>query len=213
MSKQTDAAYEYIREKIFEGTLKPAQKLVELQLAQQIGVSRNTIKKAFLKLQQENLVDLEDNKGATVKSFTLEEVVNYLEIREVLEGLVARSAAKNIKDTDLHEMKRIVEEMKIHLANNHFDKYSECNKAFHALIYDCANNIQAVDLIKMIRTQLIRYQFRTIFVPGRSQTSHKEHSDIYHALLEHDERLAEEAVRKHVIEVRRTIEKNYHFLL
>lgn len=213
MSKQTDIAYQYIRQKILDGTFKPSQKLIEMQLAQMIGVSRNTIKKALLKLGQENLVEIEDNKGAIIKSFTLEEVLNYLEIREVLEGLVVRSAIKNISDSDLTRLKNILDQMAVHLSNDEFDKYSALNKDFHAIIYHSAQNTQAVELITMIRTQLIRYQFRTILIPGRRQASYDEHVQIYQALAEHDEKKAEEAVREHVAGVRQTIEHNYQYLV
>lgn len=210
--KQTDAAYHYIKDRILEGTFKPAQKLVEMQLAELIGVSRNTVKQALLKLAQENLVLIEVNKGATIKSFTLEEVLNYLEIREVLEGLVARSATCNVTENDLEKMKHILERMKAHLANQEFDKYSSLNTEFHGIIYRSTGNIQAVELINMIRTQLIRYQFRTILVPGRSQSSFTEHAEIYKAIAARNELAAELAVRRHVSAVRETIKNNYHYL-
>ncbi|MBP2636979.1 MAG: GntR family transcriptional regulator [Firmicutes bacterium] len=210
--KQTDAAYHYIKDRILEGTFKPAQKLVEMQLAESIGVSRNTVKQALLKLAQENLVAIEENKGATIKSFTLEEVLNYLEIREVLEGLVARSATSNVTENDLARMKSILEQMKAHLDKQEFDKYSALNTEFHGIIYKSTQNVQAVELINMIRTQLIRYQFRTILVPGRSQSSFGEHTDIYKAFAARNELDAEAAVRKHVLTVRETIRNNYHYL-
>ncbi|HMM22099.1 MAG TPA: GntR family transcriptional regulator [Selenomonadales bacterium] len=213
MSRPTEIAYQYIKEKILNGTLKPAQKLTEIQLTQEIGVSRSTIKKALLKLEQENLVTIEDNKGATIKSFTLEEVLNYLEIREVLEGLIARSAARNITAADLDKLKIILEQMKLFLNNNEFDKYSEQNKEFHAVIYQLASNRPAVDIITIIRTQLIRYQFRTILVPGRKDLSFAEHMTIYEALREHNEDQAELAIKRHVASVRKVVEQNYHYLV
>lgn len=212
MSKQTDTAYHYIKDKILHGIFKPTQKLTEVQLTELIGVSRNTVKKALLKLEQENLITIEDNKGATIKAFTLEEVINYLEIREVLEGLVARSAIKKISNSDLEKMRIILEDMKLLLAANEFDKYSEKNKEFHAIIYNSAPNRQAVEIITMIRTQLNRYQFRTILVPGRSELSHQEHTQIYAALCHRDEKEAEEAVKRHIHSVRDVIEQNYYYL-
>lgn len=213
MSKQTDMAYQYIREKILSGVFKPSQKLTEVQLTEMTGVSRNTIKKALLKLEQENLVVTEDNKGATIKSFTLEEIKNYLEIRGALEGLVARSVARNISNSDLNKMKAMLEQMENLLTGNEFDKYSEKNKEFHAVIFDSAPNKQAVEIITMIRTQLSRYQLRTILVPGRSEVSLKEHYAIYEAFLERDEKKAEEAVKKHISSVSEVIGQNYHYLL
>jgi DNA-binding GntR family transcriptional regulator len=213
MSRQTDIAYQYIKQRILEGEYKPAQKLTEVQLAELIEVSRSTVKKALLKLQQENLVTIENNKGASIKSFTLEEVMNYLEIREVLEGLVARSVAKKISELEIEELKKILDEMKIRLQSNKLDEYSILNKSFHKEMYKAAKNVQAVELINMIRTQLIRYQFRTILVPGRNQASYEEHEKIYEALKLRDEAAAEEAVRKHISNVRETINLNYQYLL
>ena len=213
MMGKTETAYLYIKNKILDGTYKPTQKLTEIQLAEMIGASRNTVKNALLKLQQENLVTIEENKGATIKSFTLEEVSNYLEIREVLEGLVAKSAAINISDTALEELGNIFKEMVDHSTHNRFEEYSKMNQQFHKIIYSAAQNIQAVELITMIKTQLSRYQFRTTLVPGRNQASLKEHGKIYEALQRHDVSLTETAIKNHVAEVRRTIEQNYHYLM
>lgn len=210
--KQTDVAYHYIKDRILEGTFKPAQKLVEVQLSELIGVSRNTVKQALLKLSQENLVSIEVNKGATIKSFTLEEVLNYLDIREVLEGLVARSVTGNVAESDLEKMRCILEKMKVYLENQEFDKYSALNTEFHGIIYAATENVQAVELINMIRTQLIRYQFRTVLVPGRSQSSFQEHMEIYKAIASRNESEAEIAVRRHVSAVRETIKNNYYYL-
>jgi len=213
MSGQTDSAYLYIKQKILDGEFRPAQKLTELQLAEAIGVSRNTVKKALMKLEQEKLVTFEENKGASIKSFTLEEVINYLEIREVLEGLVARTVARDVADTELGELRLILDKMAENLENSRLDEYSKGNRTFHGLIYTLAKNTQAVELINMISTQLIRYQFRTVLVPGRIQESYREHLDIYEALKSHDEKRAEASIRAHVANVRQTIKANYYYLL
>jgi DNA-binding GntR family transcriptional regulator len=213
MSRQMDTAYQYIKQKILDGTYKPSQKLTESELSELIGVSRNTIKKALLKLEQENLVEIENNKGAYIKSFTLEEIINYLEIREVLEGLVARTAAKNITEDELAKLGEILNEMEIHLQNNRFDEYSNLNKEFHQIIYHASKNIQAVQIINMIRTQLLRYHFKTILIPGRNKSSYQEHKKIFEALKAHDEKLAEEAVMIHISNIRQTVIQNFSFLL
>lgn len=208
-----EMTYQYIKDRILKGIFRPSQKLTEAELVQQTGVSRNTIKKAFLKLEQENLIAIEKNKGATIKAFTLEEVLNYMEIREVLEGLISRSAVRNISRDDLDKMHDILEQMKKFLANNDFDKYSENNRLFHTIIYASASNHQAVDMIMMIRTQLLRYQFRTILVPGRTEASLKEHTQIYEAFRRKDEDQVVEAATSHISNVREVIEQNYHFLV
>jgi DNA-binding GntR family transcriptional regulator len=213
MSRPTDFTYQFLKEKILDGTYKPSQKVTENELSEIIGVSRNTVKKALLKLEQENLVKIENNKGAFIQSFTQEEVLNYLEIREVLEGLVARSAAKHISDHELQKLEGVFGEMSLHIQNNSFDEYSHLNKEFHNIIYNASKKEQAVNMINMIKTQLLRYHFRTILVPGRNQDSYNEHKTVLEALHAHDEELAETAVKAHIANVRNTIEKNFNYLL
>jgi DNA-binding GntR family transcriptional regulator len=213
MSRPMDTAYQHMKQKILDGTYKPSQKLIESQLSEEIGVSRNTIKKALLKLEQENLVKIEDNKGATIKSFTLEEVINYLEIREVLEGMVAGTATSNISDDELTMLEETIEKMAEHLQHNRFDEYSSLNKEFHTIIYKASKKVQAVELINIIKTQLIRYQFRTILVPGRNENSITEHKRILKALKARDEEEAVNAAKAHIKNVRLTIEQNYQYLL
>ncbi|GAB7056312.1 MULTISPECIES: GntR family transcriptional regulator [unclassified Paenibacillus] len=213
MSNQTEYAYKYIRERILDGTFKPTQKLIESQLSEMISVSRNTVKKALLKLERENLVSIENNKGATIKSFTLEEVKNYLEIREALEGIIARSAAQHIKDTEIDELEQLLLRMEHCMKQNQIDEYSKLNRLFHNILYNASRNIQATEMVSMIKTQLMRFHFRTLLIPGRNESSLNEHKMIFASLKNHDAAMAELAIKQHISNVRKTIENNYQFLL
>ncbi|MDT8861841.1 GntR family transcriptional regulator [Alkalihalobacillus sp. MEB130] len=213
MSRPMENAYRFIKDKILDGTYMPSQKITETELSEIIGVSRNTVKKALLKLEQENLVNIESNKGAFIKSFTLEEVMNYLEIREVLEGVVARTAVKNINESELDKMEEILVMMGDHLKNNRFDAYSSLNKEFHNIIYQASKNIQAVEMISVIKNQLLRYHFRTILVPGRNTSSYEEHQNIFKAFKEQDEVAAEKYIRIHIANVRETVKNNFTYLI
>lgn len=210
---QTEKAYLIIKQKILEGIYKPSEKLIESHLAKELGVSRNTIKKAFLMLEKEKLIELEENKGAKIKSFTLQEVNNYLEIRAALEGVIIRSAVPKIANEDLHALQEILDHMKSCIEGNHLDEYSKLNKEFHQTIYKAAQNEQAVELVSMIKTQLIRYHFRTILVPGRNQSSFEEHTAIFNALQKRDADEAEAAIKRHILNIRKTINDYYHFLV
>lgn len=213
MVSQTEQTFRFIKEQIMNGTLKPSQKLTETYLAKLCGVSRNTVKKALMMLERENLVEVEPNKGATIKSYTLEEIVNYLEIREVLEGLVARSAARNIGDEELEKLQDVFDQMTVKLAEHRFDEYSMLNRQFHDVIYGASPNSQAVQMINTIKTQLNRIHFRTILIPGRSDASYQEHKAILEAIKERREEETEQAVRRHVANVRLAIVNNYHILV
>ena len=206
-------AYQFIKDKILDGSFRPSQKLNESDLSKLIGVSRNTVKKALLKLERENLVEIEENKGATVKSHTLDEILNYLEIREVLEGLLARRAAASIGDGQLRELQDVYRKMEDHLKNNRLDEYSVLNRTFHQIIYDASENRQAVELVNVIKTQLLRYHLRTVLVPGRNHESLEEHRQILEALLARDPARAEESIRRHVGNIRKTIQTHHQILV
>jgi len=213
MAVQTEYAYDYIRNRILDGTYLPSQRLLENKLSEEIGASRHTIKKALLRLAQDNLIKLEDNKGAMIRSFALEEVVNYLQIRKVLEGLICGLAAKNIPDAGLDNLERILSEMKALLAEGRNDEYSVLNKEFHNIIYTASNNPNAVDIVQSIKTQMIRLQFRTSLIPGRMRSSFEEHSKIFAALKAHYEAMAEEAAKEHISNVMRAIQDNYRLII
>jgi DNA-binding GntR family transcriptional regulator len=213
MPRPVEIAYDYVKERILDGRYQPSQKLTEIQLSEEIGVSRNTVIKALLKLEQENLVTIEKNKGATIKSFSLSEILNYLEIRRVLEGLAIRSAVELIDEASIKRLEAIVAQMRDCLSDHRFDEYSALNKQFHQILYDASANQQAVDMIRMIRTQLNRLHLKTILLPGRNDESYQEHSAIYQAVRNRDPDAAEAAIMLHVKKIRDIIEKNYTFLL
>ncbi|SKC36569.1 GntR family transcriptional regulator [Maledivibacter halophilus] len=213
MSTQTDYAYEIIKNRILDGSYKPSENLVEMNIANELKVSRNTTKKALLRLESEGLVVMEPNKGARVKDFTLDEIVDFLMIREVLEGLIFSLVAKSISDEALEKLDEIIVKMEKCVEQSQFVQYSENNLKFHNIIYDLCKNEKAVEMTLLIKTQLRRYNLRTILIPGRSLKTLNEHKNIYKALKNHDSKEAEKAARTHISNLRNTIIDNYDFLI
>jgi DNA-binding GntR family transcriptional regulator len=212
VKRANEVAYEYIKNRILNGTYHPAQRLVEAQLAEDIGVSRNTIKKALLRIQQEKLITVEDNKGATICSLSIEEVLDYFEVRESLEMIIAAHAAVKIAEDDLVRLKNVFQCMQNHMEQKQFAEYSNCNKEFHKIIYDASDKPIAVEMVIGIRTQLNRFQMRTMFVPGRAEESLREHEDILKSMQMHDPKMAQEKVGLHIRNVAETIRKYQQLL-
>lgn len=205
MTRANEIAYAYIKSKIQDGTFRPAQRLVEAQLVEDIGVSRNTVKKALMLLSREGLITIEDNKGATIRSLDLGEVSEYYEIRIALEKIIVQHAANNITESDLDEMAALLEKMQSLSALKDFDTYSECNRQFHNIIYKAAQKPIITDIIQNIKTQLKRFQIKTMLVPGRADRSLEEHRAILDALRNHDAVVAEKMIVSHVSHVIETI--------
>ncbi|MBS7526968.1 GntR family transcriptional regulator [Fusibacter paucivorans] len=212
MSLSGEKAYETIKSRILNHVYVPSQTLVESALAEELGVSRNTVKRALMMLVNEKLVELEANKSARVKSLTLEEAVYLLEIRERLEGLIAYSAAKVITEKELSILRSNLGEMKGFLAENKLLEYSGINDMIHQVLYDICPNREAIELIQSIRLQLRRYNKRTVLITGRSSQSLEEHTALFHALEGGDPDEAERVMRIHIHNVRTTLRDNYHIL-
>lgn len=207
MVRSGEMAYNYIRDKILSGHYHPAQRLIESQLAEEIGVSRNTVRKALLQIEKERLVVIENNKGATVTSLELNEILQYYEIRCALEVLIIKKAVKRIDEVQLKHLSSEYEKMTTLCEKKDYDNYSKENQRFHETIYEAANSPIAADMIRSIKTQLRRFQIKTMLVPDRAQQSLAEHKRLLDALQTRNEQAAVDAIVTHMANVENTIKK------
>jgi DNA-binding GntR family transcriptional regulator len=114
---ETDKAYVELHAAIVRGELSPNQRLIELDLAKQLGVGRAAVRTAIDRLGQDGLVERHPNRGAHVRRISLEEAVEMYEARAVLEGLGARYAAKNATEKEISELRTLIKQMEQSLAN------------------------------------------------------------------------------------------------
>lgn len=209
---QTAIVYQQMKEKIENGEYSPAQSLPETALAKEFNVSRNTIKKVLLMLENDSYVTMDANKGAKVVSYSKDEVLQFLEVREVLEGFIVRRALPCLTEDDLAKMGDLLVQMKGYKEKGDLLKYSACNRAFHEIIYSACPNHSAVDITLRLKNQMKKYNSKTILVPGRIEVSLEEHTRIYQALLEKDPDRAEKNMKKHIHSVRDVFDQYYAFL-
>jgi DNA-binding GntR family transcriptional regulator len=209
---QTNHVHQELRQRILDGVFRPSESLTEVALATQLGVSRNTIRKALLKLENENLVVIEENKRARVRWFTAEEVMQYLEVRELLEGFAIRQSLPFLGKAQLAEMRSILSEMKKCLEARELVQYSQHNWRFHDAIYRTCPNRPAVNMIIVIKNQLKRYNIKTILIQGRGENSLEEHSKILSALEKQDADEAEKLMRHHIANLREVLKNHFELL-
>jgi DNA-binding GntR family transcriptional regulator len=208
----TQSVYTDLKQRIASGDLPAGANLREAEVSQYYKVSRNTVKKALLMLERDKYITLEPNKGAKIRSFSLEEVLQFLEIRKELEGFISRRAAEKISDAQLTELKKILDEMQKFKNNNDLLAYSKHNQKFHEAIYAACPNVLAVDMVVTLKTQMQKYNTRTILVPGRSDKSFKEHKELYEALKRRNPEQAEKAIRNHLDHVLKAFNDNFNLL-
>ncbi|MCX6048785.1 MAG: GntR family transcriptional regulator [Chloroflexi bacterium] len=195
---ETDQAYAQLHRAIVRGELSPNERLVEMELAQKLGVGRAAVRAALARLEQAGLVEHEPNRGARVRAVSEEEATEMLEVRAVLEGLAARYAARKITDQGLVMLQAIHAQMQACLEQDDLLSISNLNAQWHDKLLAIANHQTITNLIHRLRAQHVRFQYRTLLVPGRARHSLAEHEAVMVAVAAHDEAAAENAMRQHL---------------
>ena len=200
-------ALERLRGLILTGEYGPEERLIEEQLAERLGVSRTPVRQALTMLEAEGLVEIAPNRGATVCSFSLEDVWDIYDLRAVLEGHAARRAAGHIERGELERMRELANEME-GLAGR-FDDHEEeiralvaLNQEFHGTVVEASRNRRLHRLIN--RTVEIPLMFKAFFwyTPHERSISNQYHRQILEALEKGDADRAEIIMREHVYEGR-----------
>jgi len=199
--KRVSEPYEWLRAAIAGGRLQPNERLVEADVVRATGSSRSAVRTALVRLAQEGLVEHERNRGARVRMVGEEEAVEILQARAVLEALTARGAAERADAEEVAGLREILATMRARLDAGDLVGASERNAALHARILALSGNETARRLVASLNSQLVRFQYRTILVPGRAEQSHAEHRDLVEAIATGDADAAEAAVRVHLSHV------------
>jgi DNA-binding GntR family transcriptional regulator len=201
-ARRRDKAYQVIKDAILSGAYGPNQRLTEMDLSAELGVSRQTVGIALVRLEQEGLIVTQPNRGATVRSVSVAEALRILRVREALEGVAASLAAQFATATELSEMHAVLTAMG---APDHPDallNYSVLNTRLHELILHAARDETLERMLASLNYTLVRYQYRTVLVPGRLAESLVEHQRIVGAIEAHDPPTAEQAARRHIARIR-----------
>ena len=209
---KSNIIYRELKNKIIKGDYPPSFSLTENQLANHFGASRNTIKKILLILESDGLVTMERNKGAKIKNFSIDEVLEFLEVREELESFIIRNAIRNITEAQIAELSSLLDRMAELNQEKNLLEYSNYNRQFHSVIYNACTNKTAVDMTVHLKDQMKKYNGKTILAPGRDDSSLAEHTKILEAIKNKDEKTAELYMRIHIRNVANTF-KTYYTLL
>ncbi|MGW8851382.1 GntR family transcriptional regulator [Streptomyces xiamenensis] len=190
-----------IRELILAGELVPNQRLVEADLVEQFQVSRAAVREALGELVSEGLVERIQNRGARVRTITLEAAVQITEARSALESLCAEKAALLITDEEIAELRRIGTDMSEAVQEGDLGRYSLGNRELHTRVNRISRQDVVRGLLERLNGQSVRHQYRLVLKPGRLAVSLPEHLAIIDAVTRRDPRAAAEAMRAHLSSV------------
>lgn len=193
-----DVVFNTLREAILKGELQPGERLMEIQLAQKLGVSRTPIREAIRMLEQEGLAITMPRKGAEVAGMTLKDMEDVLEVREALDELAARTACVKMSDEELEKLRLMKEAFVQSMKSGDVKQIAEADVRFHDVIYQATDNAKLVTLLSNIRQQMYRYRVEYLKDAENYPALVKEHEDIVHAIEERNQELVAQAMGRHV---------------
>ena len=153
-----DVVFNTLRKAILRGELKPVERLMEIQLANKLGVSRTPIREAIRKLELEGLVLMIPRKGAEVAQITEKNMQDVLEVRKALEELSVQLACERITPEQVEEMKMAAEDFRKVLKSGDVTKIAEADVKFHDIIFAATNNQRLITLLNNLREQMYRFR-------------------------------------------------------
>lgn len=194
-----------LRAAIMRGDFVSNQRLVEADIAQDFGASRGNVRAALAELSVEGLIERIPNRGARVRSVTVDEAIEIVEVRGAIESLCARKAAEKVTPEVAEELRELGRGMEAAVASGDIEAYTRGNERLHVRLIELADQKTATVTIERLQGQAIRYQFRLSTVSGRPQVSMPEHLAVIEAVCAGDGDAAALAMQKHLMSVAEAI--------
>lgn len=193
---KADKVYELLYEKIKKRELQPGEKIVQQELAQEFDVSQTTIRDALRRLVEQGLVEKDSYKGSWVSEYSVEELLEVMETREVIEARASEKAAQRITEPQLQTLKDLINDFEAAKNADNLDKWIDTNWEFHMKITDYSGNSLFKKILSGIQDRLLASS--TLGLREDLKNSVQEHKDIYLALKNHDPEASVECMKRHI---------------
>ena len=193
-----DVIFDYLKEAIINGEIKPSERLMEIKFAEKMGVSRTPVREAIRKLELEGLVVMLPRKGAHVAELSVKDIMNVLEIRGALDALASSLASERIRKDELKELKFTLNQFEQYMKNNNVHGLIKKDVEFHAIIYKASGNEKLTQIAENLKDQI--HRFRIVYLKDYSSPKElvKEHNDIYKAIENGNSDLASKLALIHI---------------
>ena len=206
---------ESLRDAIRKGILKPGQRIMEIKLAEELGVSRTPVREAIRKLELEGYVVMMPRRGTYVADMSIRDINEIFEIRTALESLSNGLAAEHITEDELEHLQRLLVVIGGYIKEYEdgpdceaaMDKIVKTDIEFHDLLYHAARNNRLVGIISNLRDQLTRFRTLSMSYPGRLEATLDEHREIVETIANGDGRAARKAAVHHMENSEKTLLK------
>jgi len=196
---------EALRQAIVTGTLKPGERLMEIQLAEELGVSRTPIREAIRRLELEGFLVMIPRRGTYVADLSIKDINEVFEIRTALDVLAAGLAAERITEEELEQMERLLVQIGEYIEAEDADGIVDADTQFHDILYRASRNDRLVGIISNLREQFTRFRSVSMAYPGRIGNTLDEHRRLVEAIGQRDVEQAQQCAREHLENAEQTL--------
>lgn len=193
-----DVVFNTLRQAILRGELKPGERLMEIQLANKLGVSRTPIREAIRKLELEGLVLMIPRRGAEVAQITEKSLRDVLEVRRALEELAVQLACLRMTPESMEQLKQAADAFEKVLGDEDITVVAEADVAFHDVIYLATDNERLISLLNNFREQMYRYRVEYLKKKEFHAKLLNEHQEIIRAIENGECERATEITSQHI---------------
>ena len=207
MAKAVDKAYRSIREGILRGLFAPGAHIRAQDLAAATGLSRTPVREAMRRLHAEGMIQIIANRGAFVSSWSERDIVQIYDLRVLLEGFAAESAAATITESQLAELRAQADEMSelVELEPAPYEAIAEVNNRFHRGILAACGNTRMEDLLSAIVEVPITIRTFRHYSRADLRRSANQHHDLVSALAAGDGAWARSVMATHILSARHSL--------
>ena len=200
-----ELVYEELKKEILTGRIAPGTRMMEVELADEMGVSRTPIREAIRKLEKEGLVTIEPRKGAYASMISTEDMVEILEVRQDLEGLAAYFAANRMQPAQLEELKTVSEHYNEAVTSGSMEDMIKYDTRFHRIIVDSCHNKILVQMIEQLQELVLRFRYIYYDNFKRAENMPEEHAAILGAIEKNSPDEAREAADVHIDRLKKLV--------
>lgn len=203
-----DQVFEKLENDIITGVYPKGEILTELKLVEQLGVSRTPIREALRRLEQERLI-AESGKGSVVLGITMDDLIDIMEIRQRIEGLIAYYATVNMTEEGKNELKSLSELQDFYYNKSDLEHLRQIDDKFHLAIYNYSGRTVLRDTLIPLHRKTQRYRRLSISNDSRLKFSVREHREILNAIMNNDPQLAAELMTQHITNAKNSMIARY----
>ena len=193
-----DEVFFTLRDLILKGEFKPGDRLMEIPLADKLGVSRTPVREAIRLLEREGLAITIPRRGAQVARMTEKDLSDVLEVREVLDELAVEKACKNFNDETMEKLTASMEIFKKAVSEDDPKAIVEADEGFHRVIYEAADNPRLMSIVDNLKEQMYRFRFEYVKKEKNYDKLIEEHTALIDGMKKGDVSFVKNVMHTHL---------------